>query len=236
MKLILLIAILIASSLALPTEYNWRKKNPECTLPVQNQGNCGDPLDVDMIILGTEYSCAKGLLKNVSDILSLEYASSCCALVYGAQNCGGCNGGFMNDGLFKFMAGVGTVPSSCYGNQRGCPSTCADGSPIQERYKVSFSPLKTIEDVQQSIMDNAPVMALFDAMPLMFYTGGVMECTEKDNQIDDSCLIVGWGENYWIAEETWGQSFGQKGLFQIRKGQNDCQIESAISAVSVTKE
>eukprot|EP01129_Flabellula_baltica_P004805 TRINITY_DN1708_c0_g1_i1.p1 TRINITY_DN1708_c0_g1~~TRINITY_DN1708_c0_g1_i1.p1 ORF type:complete len:237 (-),score=64.44 TRINITY_DN1708_c0_g1_i1:24-734(-) len=236
MKLILLIAILIASSLALPTEYNWRKKNPECTLPVQNQGTCGDSLDVDMIVLGTEYSCAKGLLSNVSDILSLEYASSCCTLIYGAENCGGCNGGSMNDGLVKFMSAIGTVPSSCYGFQRGCPSTCADGTPIEERYKVSFSPLKTIEDVQQSIKENAPVVALLDAIPLMTYTGGVLECSEKDDQINDSCLIVGWGENYWIGEETWGKTFGQGGLFQIRKGKNDCQIESSISAVTVIKE
>lgn len=42
--------------------------------------------------------------------------------------------------------------------------------------------------------------------------------------------ILGWGEEnnvpYWLAANTWNKEFGEKGLFKIIRGQDECGIET----------
>ena len=49
-------------------------------------------------------------------------------------------------------------------------------------------------------------------------------------------MLIGWGKdpksgmNVWIARNTFGPNWGEKGDFYIRRGQNDFGIESEVSA------
>lgn len=46
--------------------------------------------------------------------------------------------------------------------------------------------------------------------------------------------IIGWGkdedtgEDYWLVVNSWNDSWGEKGLFRIRRGVNECGIEGSV--------
>lgn len=48
--------------------------------------------------------------------------------------------------------------------------------------------------------------------------------------------IIGWGtdkatgEEYWLAVNSWGSSWGEAGLFRILRGANECGIEGQMVA------
>lgn len=54
-------------------------------------------------------------------------------------------------------------------------------------------------------------------------------------------LVVGYGvdnvtkEKYWIVKNSWGTEWGEKGFFKIRRGNDECGIESlAVDSRPVT--
>lgn len=54
-----------------------------------------------------------------------------------------------------------------------------------------------------------------------------------------SVKLIGWGEEngvpYWLMVNSWSEDWGDKGLFKIRRGTNECGIdEGATAGVPVT--
>merc|ERR1711982_115343 len=52
--------------------------------------------------------------------------------------------------------------------------------------------------------------------------------------------IIGWGtengEDYWLCVNSWNEEWGDKGLFKIARGSNECGIEKGVVAGEVTGE
>uniref|UniRef100_A0A8W8NDP1 Peptidase C1A papain C-terminal domain-containing protein n=3 Tax=Ostreidae TaxID=6563 RepID=A0A8W8NDP1_MAGGI len=46
--------------------------------------------------------------------------------------------------------------------------------------------------------------------------------------------ILGWGtengDDYWLVANSWNPDWGDQGFFKILRGQDECGIESQISA------
>ena len=47
-------------------------------------------------------------------------------------------------------------------------------------------------------------------------------------------LMIGWGvengEKYWLCVNSWNDEWGDKGLFKIKRGSNECGIENSVNA------
>nr|DBA32443.1 TPA: hypothetical protein GDO54_000237 [Pyxicephalus adspersus] len=82
----------------------------------------------------------------------------------------------------------------------------------------------------------------------MFYKGGIYHHTGLQDKFNPfqltnhAVLLVGYGtdsttgEKYWIVKNSWGENWGEKGYFKIRRGTNECAIESiAVSANPIPK-
>jgi len=167
-------------------------------------------------------------------------------------NNNGCQGGESLstwEGLYKY----GTVPESCLpftGHDAGCPTRCVTGEIITEEMKVRPSKYislpwgkddsSRVQAIQTEIMTNGPVWAGFwvfsDFKPFFkknqkgIYTLGYHTTLEGGHAV----RIIGWGTeggmDYWLAANSWGKNHADNGVFKIRRGNNECNIEEEVSA------
>jgi len=106
--------------------------------------------------------------------------------------------------------------------------------------------------MMHEIYNNGPVMVAFQAPPdLFYYTGGIYtgpspkEEAQGVNgvnvwqQTNHAVVAVGFGVDektgtkYWKLKNTWGLKWGESGYFRIRRGTNECGIESMATKADV---
>ena len=94
------------------------------------------------------------------------------------------------------------------------------------------------------LVHNGPLTVAMEVYDdLMTYKSGIYHHTALSlgfnpfHLVNHGVLIVGYGisnetgEKYWIVKNSWGESWGEGGYFRIRRGTNECNIESmAVSA------
>ncbi|GFQ88117.1 dipeptidyl peptidase 1 [Trichonephila clavata] len=97
------------------------------------------------------------------------------------------------------------------------------------------------------LVENGPVTVAFQVYPdFMLYKGGVYHHTGIGSRfnpfhlVNHGVLITGYGidnntgEKFWIVKNSWGTAWGEGGYFRIRRGINECNIESmAVSAIPI---
>ncbi|RUS76630.1 hypothetical protein EGW08_015606 [Elysia chlorotica] len=95
--------------------------------------------------------------------------------------------------------------------------------------------VRGVENIMKELYTNGPVTAAFYVYSdFPAYKSGVY--THKHGQLlgGHAIKILGWGkedgQDYWLVANSWNEDWGDKGLFKIAKGQNECNIESQIVA------
>lgn len=140
------------------------------------------------------------------------------------------------------MASHGVTSDECtpYTSQAGsvdaCPSTCVDGStPIFYRAQGGYD-LSGVAQMQNEIMTNGPIEVGFYVYQDFFaYAGGVYHHVSGSLAGGHAVKMIGWGVDdvagpYWLVANSWGTSWGMSGFFKIKRGTNECNIESWASA------
>lgn len=97
----------------------------------------------------------------------------------------------------------------------------------------SLSP--TADRMKESIYYKGPIVCGIDATPQFEeYSGGIFSQQVSFPNIDHYVEIIGWGKEnvkgtdieYWIGKNSWGQYWGERGLFRIKMNSDNLGIET----------
>jgi len=122
------------------------------------------------------------------------------------------------------------------GKAQSCPTQCSE-----KTYDISYSndihkvdnaySLSGVENIQADILAHGPVSAAFTVYEdFPTYKSGVYVYTTGSQLGGHAVKIIGWGVEdnvpYWLVMNSWNNKWGDNGLFKIRRGTNECGIES----------
>ena len=101
------------------------------------------------------------------------------------------------------------------------------------------------------LVSHGPIVVGFEVYnDFTHYSGGIYHHTGIRNsrnlrfnpfeETNHAVLVVGYGidkasgEKYWIVKNSWGANWGEQGFFRIRRGTDECGIESlAVAATPI---
>lgn len=121
-----------------------------------------------------------------------------------------------------------------------CVKTCVDS--YSNKYADDlwhadsvYSVPSNVAKIQTEIMTHGPVEAAFTVYnDFLTYKSGVYHHTSGSALGGHAIKIVGWGVEdgtpYWRVANSWNESWGDKGYFKIKRGNNECGIEGQIVA------
>lgn len=220
---------------ALPDSFDWRNVGGVSYVsPIRNQGSCGSCYA--FASAGTYEARLRVLSNNTRvDVISTQAIVSC------SPYSQGCDGGFPYL-IGKYADDFGLVTEDCYPYE-GRTTTCMPLKPSCPRlhatdyhYIGGFYGACTEPAMRQELIMRGPIAVSFQVYDdFMQYKSGIYHHTaalswnpwEITNHV---VVIVGYGsENgqaYWIVKNSWGASWGENGFFRIRRGNDECSIES----------
>jgi len=121
-----------------------------------------------------------------------------------------------------------------------CVKKCESGyntSYSQDKHvgKTAYSVSAKVADIQTEIMTNGPVEATYTVyMDFVHYKSGVYVHKTGAALGGHAVKILGWGllnnVAYWTVANSWNTDWGAQGYFLIKRGVDECGIESGITA------
>ena len=97
----------------------------------------------------------------------------------------------------------------------------------------SYGAVKGSHNMMVEIYNNGPIACGINAEPILDYTGGVVDISNKPKMINHIISIVGWGydtvlnKQYWIIRNSWGSYWGELGFIHLVLGENQLGIEKS---------
>ena len=87
----------------------------------------------------------------------------------------------------------------------------------------------SVEDLMHEIHAHGPIACSVDAEPMVPYMGGIIREGRANPATNHVVSLVGWGteqsgQRYWIARNSWGESWGENGYVYVEEGANVCGI------------
>jgi len=239
----------------LPDTFDAREQWPQCPTigEIRDQSSCGSCWAFGAVEVASDRTCiTKGQAADPD--ISPEDMLACC------NSCGfGCNGGYPIMAMNWWVTN-GVVTGGNYGTNDGCqpyeikpcPSGCP-ASPTPKCHKTCLAGYDKTYDadkhhassaynvkgneasIRQEVFDKGPVEAAFSVYQDFFnYHSGVYHHVSGGLAGGHAVKILGWGTEagtpYWLVANSWNTTWGDKGFFKIRRGNNECGFESGIVA------
>jgi cathepsin B len=139
--------------------------------------------------------------------------------------------------VWKFMEWTGVALDTClpYTSGDGDNGLCSDYCAGTENYKEKkyvklwgIHSYETPDAIKLALINGGPIEAGFDVYEDFYnYSSGVYQHKTGANVGGHAIKIIGWGNQagleYWIAANSWGDSWGMDGYFNIAFG--ECGID-----------
>lgn len=231
---------------AAPAAVDWRNKNGHNWItPIRNQEGCGACVAFGATATLESLVRIEQNDPTISIDLSEMHLFSCGG--------GGCSFGWYNSAASSYLQDNGIPDEKCspYPPYRwncaalspssgprlvkctldppfqGCADSCPDWH--QRVYKINdYGRIKGIEACKKHTAI-APILVAFKVYKdFYYYTSGIYKRTSEDYEGGHAVSIVGYDTtgpvDYWIAKNSWGDTWGENGYFRIAMG--ECNIEN----------
>ncbi|XP_072317940.1 dipeptidyl peptidase 1 [Eucyclogobius newberryi] len=232
---------------ALPARWDWRNVNGvNFVSPVRNQASCGSCYS--FATMGMLEARIRILTNNSqTPTLSPQQIVSC------SKYSQGCDGGFPYL-IGKYAQDFGLVEESCFpyvakDTPCGLSQKCGRTYAAQYNYVGGFYGGCSEAAMMLELVKNGPMAVAFEVYSdFMHYKEGIYHHTGLTDAVNPfeltnhAVLLVGYGrchmtgQKYWIVKNSWGTGWGEEGYFRIRRGSDECSIESiAVAADPIPK-
>lgn len=220
------------SDAALPVGFDWRDHmGPSEGMKVIEQGECSScyATAAASVMSDRFYIGSKGAINVAVSPQSIMDCSN------------GCDGGTASD-AFKAMMTNKAAPNWCdpYTGAKGTcgASKCTNAteySCVIQGDKMATLGIQGVgkqDAIMYQLFHYGPVymrMMVYSDFP--YYRSGVYK-HQLDAKVrgDHAVKLIGWGEEgsvkYWLAQNSWGSKWGEKGFFRIARGEDESGVES----------
>ena len=219
---------------AAPTNFDGRTSYGSCLAPIKNQGSCGSCWAHAIVDSFSVTRCLKKLSSGFKQ-LSIQYLVSCDTKDWK------CEGGCYQYG-YQFMTSTGVVTDTCFpytsgsGTAPACPTKCVNSESISTKYKcksgTTVNIASKLESAKTWISGTGPMWLSFAVYNDFFnYKSGVYYHVSGDLAGYHAVQVVGYGVdtttklNYWLCQNSWSASWGEKGFFKIKMGDSSSSKE-----------
>jgi len=234
---------------AAPEEFDARKQWPSCKSmsQIRDQAWCGSCWAFGAVESMSDRHC---IAAGHDIILSAEDMNSC-------SGAGSCNGGWP-EAAYSYWVKQGVVTDDCrtysipgcdhhipnstnpcpsgYGPTPECKKTCIDGTAWEDaKHKgAKMYGIEGEQDLMVELSTNGPCEAVIDVYEdFLLYTKGIYHHVSGSFEGGHAIRILGYGvengEKYWLLANSWNEHWGENGFFRMRRGNDECGVESEIT-------
>ncbi|XP_053417045.1 dipeptidyl peptidase 1 isoform X1 [Nycticebus coucang] len=232
--------------LHLPTSWDWRNVHGiNYVSPVRNQESCGSCYSFASV--GMLEARIRILTNNTqTPILSPQEVVSC------SQYAQGCEGGFPYLIAGKYAQDFGLVEEACFpyiGTDAPCrmKEDCRRYYSSEYHYVGGFYGGCNEALMKLELVQHGPMAVAFEVYDdFLHYRRGIYHHTGLRDPFNPfeltnhAVLLIGYGTDsatgmkYWTVKNSWGTGWGEGGYFRIRRGTDECAIESiAVAATPI---
>eukprot|EP01132_Coremiostelium_polycephalum_P009136 gene9136-11194_t len=213
---------------AIPKNRDWRMHNQ--VSPVKDQRGCGSCY---------AFAALAGLesyyLKKYKKIIDLSEQQILDCNRGGKFANKGCREGSVNN-VYSYLKKYGGVTSESIYPYHGKVEKCSFDKSTAKVKISNFYMVKGRDEnkLKKIVATKGPVAVGFQSNIPEFknYGGGIFHSNKCKAEIDHIVLIVGYGVSkegvpYWIVKNSWGDDWGEKGFFRLKRNTNNkCGIAS----------
>ncbi|KAH8246757.1 hypothetical protein KR038_007654 [Drosophila bunnanda] len=202
-----------------PESLDWRQKG--FRTPPHNQQTCGS-----CYAFSIAESIEGQVFKRTGKILSLSQQQIVdCSVSHGNQ---GCVGGSLRNTLnyLQSTGGIMRAEDYKYYSKKGKCQFVRDLSVVNVT-SWAILPTRDEQAIQAAVTHIGPVAISINATPKTFqlYSDGIYDDAAcSSSSVNHAMLVIGFGKDYWILKNWWGELWGESGFMRIRKGVNMCGV------------